>query len=146
MVLLGLAGVLRLIPELIGGGGPSWIYGVIVGWDLFFGIAMVVAGQGLRRGIRWAPSLALQAAGAVLSTSLCWGFLLASTLLARSIRGELAWLPRLWFYLIAVGFWPYAIFVLMRATPRDFRIYHWVAFATWAATGAFFVWGLRLLG
>ncbi len=148
ILLLGVAGILRLIPEVIAYYFLGRVYHAIMVSDLLFGIAMVAAGQGLRTEKLWAPSLALQTAGAVLSTSLGWGILFGFSMLDsyRSLRSELAMLPRMLFYGIAVMFWPYGVAVLMRTTSRESRIYHWVSFATWAATGVFFVTGLHLWG
>ena len=117
-VSLGGINIVRLLPEILSRtfeGGDYWI---IVGSDLVSGGLLLVGGMGLRAGRDWAPRLAAAAAGYLMTNSAAWGLVLAHVLLGQ-IDANL--FPRFFFYILAVAFLPYGIWVLLHTSDGDSR-------------------------
>ncbi len=121
---------------------PPYLF--LVATDATFAFGMMAAGVGLRNERSWAPKLSMALAGPLLITSVGMGLLLLPRFLnagtAAPRNAELAFLPRLLYYLINIGFWPYLVRQIIRHEPADSRR------PLWAFFGSSMVLGMILTG
>jgi hypothetical protein len=124
LIALGVAGVLRLIPEAVSFGvrGQS-TYVRILAMDAVLGILTLVGGWGLIRGRVWGIHTAVSAGGSMLVNSIAWGILLYPEIHHDWLEWQNGNAPlnrvagfgaRMLFYAVTTCFWPLGLRILMR--------------------------------
>lgn len=137
LLVLGFLGLLRLLPEIFGmGTGHGTVYAFLVTLDAVLALLTGASGEGLWKGKDWAPKLALQAGGTILPISIGWGIPLVRQVMLNPHPGyNVLLLPRVLFYAVSVGVWPYAIRSLIVNAPPERRRSLWLAWIAWLVVG-----------
>jgi len=143
LIILGIVGIVRFIPEGIGirkDGNGDALYGFIAGMDVFLASITLAAGVGLRKGKAWAPGTAMFVSGPILATSIGMGCIILPDYLVDLVGmqldpKELYLTPRLIFYLVSVLFWPYAVLRIRAGTSSESRLPLWSLLSVGALIG-----------
>src|SRR5262245_34579150 len=117
----------------------SCFYAVLVTADAILALLTGAAGEGIVKGKKWAPRLALRSAGVVLPTSLGMGILLWPALRDPFGQVQIGIASRLLYYGIAVLFWPYGVRALVIAAPEESRRSLILTFVAWLGVGVMLV-------
>ena len=130
LTLLGVLDGLRLIPEAhYFRSGWSTTYFALCAADGFVAVGMITAGIGLLRQKPWGASAALWAIGSFLANcaATMWLFFGPDLLQSFDLGSwdlPSGYVPRLLFYVVAIGFSPYVLVVFLRES--DSR--RWIPF------------------
>jgi hypothetical protein len=134
LLALGAIGLIRLLPEVLQLSRITRAFALIVTTDAVLAFATAAVGEGVWRGKKWAPKLAMRTAGVVLGTSIGMVALMVRFIVAHP-GVDFVGLARLLYYALAIALWPYGVRKVIVSAPEPSRKSLKVRFMLWLVFG-----------